>query len=603
MGYLKRFSRENFGFSKKIWMFFCFTVIILIFSLFVSYPTSALLSNSQKTTSPTIITSELDTNKIIINQTVNNLSIIEITNKTIITNITINPKNFTIIQNETINFTNNTLINNFSNFSVNNPINNSLNISKFQNISKINNSLIILKNTTIKNITGIINITVGNFTNITNHSLQGILNITTNQTLGNQSNFTNLGENTTNTVISNLYDEINTTRSMTENITDEKDDFSTYFFNNQNPVIKTTYIYAGVLIASTSTDSNETNYYVQDHLGSNKEVIKGQIEEQSNDFYSFGETKDITGISNNNYKYTGKELDKETGFYQYGERYYNPTLGRFMQADSLTGDLQDPLSMNRYAYVQNNPLKFVDPTGNAPINTGRTITVTGVKPKEPLPENKPDATSAHLDMSAGNYFENQRVDSVLTARTQDAGHSVFADSVLNAPTKNDPNAKVDDFINTVKSEWGATNDEAAGKFIPQGNKILYDSMQTKTEPDSGLTTGVHEMSHAIDDTQGKTSQDHINTLKDYRSTTMTQTGEINLMSHLIEHYTENKNSIETKKDSIKVGREIGPYVDGLIVSHSSWLTPGMMKFSKLNDKTKTDQAYRDSLKQEFTKQK
>jgi len=84
---------------------------------------------------------------------------------------------------------------------------------------------------------------------------------------------------------------------------------------------------------------------------------------------------------------------------------------------------------------------------------------------------------------------------------------------------------------------------------------------------------------------------------------MTQTGEINLMSHLIEHYTENKNSIETKKDSIKVGREIGPYVDGLIVSHSSWLTPGMMKFSKLNDKTKTDQAYRDSLKQEFTKQK
>ena len=89
------------------------------------------------------------------------------------------------------------------------------------------------------------------------------------------------------------------------------------------------------------------------------------MEEQENKFYAFGETDTIDSGSDNNYKYTGKELDSETGLYYYGARYYNPEVGRFIQADALKGSVNDPLSLNRYAYVQNNPLKFVDPTGNA----------------------------------------------------------------------------------------------------------------------------------------------------------------------------------------------------------------------------------------------
>ncbi len=132
---------------------------------------------------------------------------------------------------------------------------------------------------------------------------------------------------------------------------------------SNKPITKTTYIYAGNLVASKKNNESETTYYVQDHLGSNRKVVDGQIEEQSTDFYAFGETKETTGDSENDYLYTGKELD-ETGLYYYGARYYNPELGRFTQPDSLTGSLADPLSMNRYSYVQNNPLKYVDPTGN-----------------------------------------------------------------------------------------------------------------------------------------------------------------------------------------------------------------------------------------------
>jgi hypothetical protein len=42
----------------------------------------------------------------------------------------------------------------------------------------------------------------------------------------------------------------------------------------------------------------------------------------------------------------------------------NPALGRFVQADTLVPDPADPQSLNRYTYVRNNPLKYVDPTGH-----------------------------------------------------------------------------------------------------------------------------------------------------------------------------------------------------------------------------------------------
>lgn len=44
-------------------------------------------------------------------------------------------------------------------------------------------------------------------------------------------------------------------------------------------------------------------------------------------------------------------------------RYYEPDTGRFMNRDLLPGNISEPLSMNPYAYVTNNPLQFEDPLG------------------------------------------------------------------------------------------------------------------------------------------------------------------------------------------------------------------------------------------------
>ncbi|MBV8859487.1 MAG: Ig-like domain-containing protein [Acidobacteria bacterium] len=74
----------------------------------------------------------------------------------------------------------------------------------------------------------------------------------------------------------------------------------------------------------------------------------------------------LAGNSSNQFGYTGQRLDGETGLTAMGngERYYSPALGRFIQQDSLAGRLAEVQTLNRYAYVRNNPLRFTDPTGH-----------------------------------------------------------------------------------------------------------------------------------------------------------------------------------------------------------------------------------------------
>jgi len=62
----------------------------------------------------------------------------------------------------------------------------------------------------------------------------------------------------------------------------------------------------------------------------------------------------------------GYEYDSEMGNYYATARYHNPRLGRLMSPDPLAGDLGDPQSLNRYAYVLNNPETFIDPLGLCP---------------------------------------------------------------------------------------------------------------------------------------------------------------------------------------------------------------------------------------------
>ncbi|QOI50420.1 RHS repeat-associated core domain-containing protein [Leptospira interrogans serovar Bataviae] len=63
------------------------------------------------------------------------------------------------------------------------------------------------------------------------------------------------------------------------------------------------------------------------------------------------------------YKFTGQIEDKESGLYYYKARYYEPTLGRFLQADSVIAP-ESVNGMNRYMYVDGNPVSYRDPSGH-----------------------------------------------------------------------------------------------------------------------------------------------------------------------------------------------------------------------------------------------
>lgn len=66
----------------------------------------------------------------------------------------------------------------------------------------------------------------------------------------------------------------------------------------------------------------------------------------------------------NPFKYAGEVYDQETGLYYLRARYYDPSLGRFINEDNVEGQVNNPLSMNLYTYCYNSPLAYIDPTGN-----------------------------------------------------------------------------------------------------------------------------------------------------------------------------------------------------------------------------------------------
>jgi RHS repeat-associated protein len=63
--------------------------------------------------------------------------------------------------------------------------------------------------------------------------------------------------------------------------------------------------------------------------------------------------------------FSGKERDAESGLDYFGARYFSSPQGRFTSPDPLlnSGRPWEPQSWNRYSYVLNNPLRYVDPTG------------------------------------------------------------------------------------------------------------------------------------------------------------------------------------------------------------------------------------------------
>jgi RHS repeat-associated protein len=88
--------------------------------------------------------------------------------------------------------------------------------------------------------------------------------------------------------------------------------------------------------------------------------------------YSYDEWGNITSKTEtieNPIRYAGEYYDEESGLYYLRARYYDPTTGRFISEDSNEGNVTNPLSLNLYTYCTNNPIIYVDPSGNESVGT------------------------------------------------------------------------------------------------------------------------------------------------------------------------------------------------------------------------------------------
>ena len=100
----------------------------------------------------------------------------------------------------------------------------------------------------------------------------------------------------------------------------------------------------------------------------------------SQSYEPFGGSQTSNGTSSSNYGFAGEWTDA-TGLQHLRARYYNTGTGRFTSRDTWGGDNERPLSLNKWAYVEGNPVNYTDPTGRCligePDNSGICSGETG----------------------------------------------------------------------------------------------------------------------------------------------------------------------------------------------------------------------------------
>jgi len=145
---------------------------------------------------------------------------------------------------------------------------------------------------------------------------------------------------------------------------------------NTNNASFNEYIFFGGKRIARRDSTNAVNYYFADHLGTARIVanFSGTVLDDS-DFYPFGGERVYLNSSPQNYKFTGKERDSESGLDNFGARYDSSSMGRFMSVDPSRESINpaNPQSWNRYTYALNNPLAYVDRNGLWPTRIHNEI--------------------------------------------------------------------------------------------------------------------------------------------------------------------------------------------------------------------------------------
>ena len=184
-----------------------------------------------------------------------------------------------------------------------------------------------------------------------------------------------------------------------------------FIFNPDRQVVtevgteKIRYIRGRELIASDAERARTYYHYASNELGSITHLTDEAGEVLNHyEYDAWGNRVECEERVANRFAFTGEQLDPVTQQYYLRARYYNPVIARFTQEDTYRGD-----GLNLYAYCQNNPVRYVDPSGHMvkcqknayeqyrKEGRGAALAYTKATGKDPL---KPIDTAS--DSAAGN---------------------------------------------------------------------------------------------------------------------------------------------------------------------------------------------------------
>ena len=110
-------------------------------------------------------------------------------------------------------------------------------------------------------------------------------------------------------------------------------------------------------IVSRKVGTATPMYLIKDVHGDTTAVLQNGSTVGTYDYDAFGKQLTGSGTADNPYRYCGEYVDSESGLIYLRNRYYDPSIGRFISEDPAKS------GSNWYVYCENNPLKFVDPWG------------------------------------------------------------------------------------------------------------------------------------------------------------------------------------------------------------------------------------------------
>jgi len=123
---------------------------------------------------------------------------------------------------------------------------------------------------------------------------------------------------------------------------------------------------------------NTTYFYAHNHLGGPSVITDhtGAVAARYR-YYPFCEEWITEGTKSDRHRFTGAERDGESGLTYHGARHYSASSGRWTTPDPVAWDTSNPQRLNRYGYVLNDPVNFLDPVGlnEEPYNWGDWFTV------------------------------------------------------------------------------------------------------------------------------------------------------------------------------------------------------------------------------------